>query len=670
MKKLFNLAFIALVLVASCEEEKTPKPSKIDFTGISDSIKPGDNFFMHVNKVWYDTIQIADDQVGVGSYSFLNIPQKLLLQNILEDVSSTEHPKGSIEQKVGDFYTSGMDTAQINKRGYDPIQPVLKKINSINSTSSLIDFVTEEIESGANSIINLRVYADDKNSSMNILHASQAGLGLPDRDYYFKTDSATIGIQNAYKKYITTLFQLTEQENAEKKAETVYEIEKKLAESHKTRIERRDIQANYNKFSVVDMSKNEPKIGWSTLLKKLNLDIDSVDVEQPAYYNKLNEMLSTVAIDDWKSYLNARTIDTYADVLSSPFEMAVFEYNKVLNGQSEQKPRAQLMVQQVDRQLGFALGQLYVKKYFNEAAKKRVLDLVNNLQKAFENRISELDWMSDSTKVKAKEKLYAITKKIGYPDVWRTYDVTIDKAKYFENVVALQKSDYEFDMKELNKAPNKDLWGTTPSTVTAYYRPSLNEIVFPAGILQFPYFDVEADDAVNYGGIGMVIGHELTHAFDDNGAQYDKDGNVKNWWTKDDFEKFKAKTQQLIDRYSTFTVLDTVPVKGALTIGENTADNGGISIAYDAFKMTEQGKDTVKINGYSPDQRFFLSIARIWRVKTRDEFMRNYVNTNSHSPAIWRVNGPLMNTTPFYEAFNVQSTDKNYKTEEERIKIW
>tara|TARA_R110000868_G_scaffold178880_2_gene418746 strand:+ start:2869 stop:4881 length:2013 start_codon:yes stop_codon:yes gene_type:complete len=670
MKKLFNLAFIALVLVASCEEEKTPKPSKIDFTGISDSIKPGDNFFMHVNKVWYDTIQIADDQVGVGSYSFLNIPQKLLLQNILEDVSSTEHPKGSIEQKVGDFYTSGMDTAQINKRGYDPIQPVLKKINSINSTSSLIDFVTEEIESGANSIINLRVYADDKNSSMNILHASQAGLGLPDRDYYFKTDSATIGIQNAYKKYITTLFQLTEQENAEKKAETVYEIEKKLAESHKTRIERRDIQANYNKFSVVDMSKNEPKIGWSTLLKKLNLDIDSVDVEQPAYYNKLNEMLSTVAIDDWKSYLNARTIDTYADVLSSPFEMAVFEYNKVLNGQSEQKPRAQLMVQQVDRQLGFALGQLYVKKYFNEAAKKRVLDLVNNLQKAFENRISELDWMSDSTKVKAKEKLYAITKKIGYPDVWRTYDVTIDKAKYFENVVALQKSDYEFDMKELNKAPNKDLWGTTPSTVTAYYRPSLNEIVFPAGILQFPYFDVEADDAVNYGGIGMVIGHELTHAFDDNGAQYDKDGNVKNWWTKDDFEKFKAKTQQLIDRYSTFTVLDTVPVKGALTIGENTADNGGISIAYDAFKMTEQGKDTVKINGYSPDQRFFLSIARIWRVKTRDEFMRNYVNTNSHSPAIWRVNGPLMNTTPFYEAFNVQATDKNYKTEEERIKIW
>tara|TARA_R110002051_G_scaffold257435_5_gene316414 strand:+ start:5661 stop:7673 length:2013 start_codon:yes stop_codon:yes gene_type:complete len=670
MKKLVPVVFIAIFLFASCEEEATSKPSKIDFTGISDAIKPGDNFFMHVNKVWYDTIQIADDQVGVGSYSFLNIPQKLLLQNILEDVSSVEHPKGSIEQKVGDFYTSGMDTAQINKRGFEPIQPIIQRIDAITNIKELLYFVAKEIETDNTSIVNLNIYADDKNSSMNIMHASQAGLGLPDRDYYFKTDSTTIGIQNAYQKYITTLFQLTNQIHPEKMAEMVYEIEKKLAESHKTRIERRDIQANYNKFSVADMTNNEPNLDWVTLFKNLNVVVDSVDVEQPAYYSTLNKLLGTISLSDWKTYLKAHTIDTYANVLSSPFEMAVFEYNKVLNGQSEQKPRAQLMVQQVDRQLGFALGQLYVKKYFNEAAKNRVLELVNNLQKSFENRISKLDWMSDSTKVKAKEKLYAITKKIGYPDVWRSYDVIMDKEKYFENVVALQKNDYEYNLKELNKAPNKDRWGTTPGTVTAYYNPSLNEIVFPAGILQFPYFDVEADDAVNYGGIGMVIGHELTHAFDDNGAQYDKDGNVKNWWTDGDLEKFKAKTQQLIDRYNTFTVLDTVPVKGALTIGENTADNGGISIAYDAFKMTEQGQDTIKINGYTPDQRFFLSIARIWRVKTRDEFLRNYVNTNPHSPAIWRVNGPLMNITPFYEAFNVQPSDKNYKAEDERIKIW
>jgi len=279
--------------------------------------------------------------------------------------------------------------------------------------------------------------------------------------------------------------------------------------------------------------------------------------------------------------------------------------------------------------------------------------------------------MSDSTKVKAKDKLYAINKKIGYPDVWRNYDdVKIRKGKYFENVISLRQNDYQYNLNKLNKAPNRDEWFTTPSTVTAYYNPSLNEIVFPAGILQPPYFNPDADDAINYGGIGMVIGHEFTHAFDDRGAQFDKKGNVKNWWTDNDYEKFKGKTQQIIDQYSAFTVLDTVHLKGALTVGENTADNGGIAIAYDAFKMTKQGKDTTRIDGFTPDQRFFMSVARIWRVKTRDEYLRNYVATNSHSPPIWRVNGPLMNFTPFYEAFSIEPEDNNFKPESERIKIW
>ncbi len=670
MKKMLPLAILAIAFTSCKKEEKPIESPKIAYTGITESIKPGDNFFMRVNKVWYDTIPIADDQVGVGSYSFLNIPQKKLLQNILEEVSATEHEAGTVEQKVGDFYASGMDTAQINKRGYEPLKPILERINAISDVEGVMDFVTEEMEMGNNSIIALRVSPDNKNSSVNILHVSQSGLGLPDRDYYFKTDSATVGIQKAYKKYIATLFELADQKNSEEKAETIYEMEKQLAESHKTRIERRNIKANYNKFSVADMSANNTRIGWADMLATLKLEADSVDVQQPAYYAKLDEMLGTASLDDWKTYLMAHTLDHYANFLSTPFEKAVFEYNKVLLGQSEQQPRAQLMVQQVDRMLGFALGQLYVKRYFDEEDKKRVADLVNNLQKAFENRMSKLDWMSDSTKTKAKEKLYAITKKVGYPDVWREYDVTIGRDTYFENVVVLQKNAYEYRIKNLNKAPNKEEWGTTPSTVTAYYNASLNEIVFPAGILQFPYFDKEADDAVNYGGIGMVIGHELTHAFDDNGSQYDKDGNLKNWWTEDDLTKFKAKTQQLIDRYSTFTVLDSVHVKGALTIGENTADNGGIAIAYDAFKLTQQGQDTVRIGGYTPDERFFMSIARIWRVKVRDEFMRNYVNTNPHSPAIWRVNGPLMNFTPFYETFDLQPGDQNFKSEEERIKIW
>jgi putative endopeptidase len=430
------------------------------------------------------------------------------------------------------------------------------------------------------------------------------------------------------------------------------------------------VKANYNKMSVTDLNKNQANIGWSSFFNALNLKPSYIDIKQPKYYDELNTMLVSISISDWKVYLKAQTLTNYMDVLSKPFEKASFEYAKVLYGQSTEETRAQIMVQKVDRQLGFALGQLYVKKYFNEEAKKRVLDLVNNLQKAFEGRINELDWMSDATKKQAKEKLYAITKKIGYPDVWRTYHATINRGSYFDNVVALQQNAYQYNIEKLDKAPNRDEWGTTPSTVTAYYNPPLNEIVFPAGILQFPYFDITADDAVNYGGIGMVIGHELTHAFDDQGAQFDKDGNVKNWWTTEDYTKFKSKTQLMIDRYSSFTVLDSLHLKGALTVGENTADNGGIAIAYDAFKLTEQGKGNTKIQGFTPDERFFLSIARIWRVKTRDAYLKNYIKTNSHSPPIWRVNGPLMNFTPFYETFNVKPTESNYKPATERIKIW
>ncbi|WP_339816203.1 M13 family metallopeptidase [uncultured Imperialibacter sp.] len=673
MRRILYCIVIALAVVACKEQEQSaPERKYVDVSGLDPSVKPGDNFFMYVNGIWYDTARIADDQSGVGSYSFLNIPQKKLLQSILEEVSAGENPSGSIEQKVGDFFASGMDTTAINRRGFGPIKPILEKIEKINDLKTLMAFVADESKLGDNSIVSAGISPDDKNSTVNIAHFGQAGLGLPDRDYYFKTDSSTIGIQSAYRGYLATLFELTgdSTEKAAAKADLVYGIEKQLAESHKTRIQRRDVQNNYHKMAVADLQKAQPNIGWTALLDNLGLDTDSVDVRQPAYFEKLNTLLGSLPLEGWKTYLKASSIAAYDQILSQPFEKASFEYNKALSGQSTEKPRAQVMAEAVDRQMGFALGQLYVKRYFGEDAKKRISELVDNLQKAFEARIEKLDWMSDSTKVKAKEKLWAITKKVGYPDVWREYDVTIDRGKYFENVIALREDNYKYQAGKLNKSPYKHEWGPSPSTVTAYYRPSFNEIVFPAGILQYPYFDVNADDAINYGGIGMVIGHELTHAFDDQGAQYDKDGNIKNWWTEEDFEKFKDKTQQVIDRYSTFTVLDSVHVKGAMTVGENTADNGGIAIAYDAFKLTEQGQDTTKIDGFTPDQRFFLSIARIWRVKTRDEFLRTYVNTNPHSPAMWRVNGPLMNFTPFYEAFNVQPGDKNYKPIEERIRIW
>ena len=669
MKRILYCSLIALA-AASCKEQDGPEKKYVDAAGIDASIKPGNNFFRYVNGTWYDTAKIAADQVGVGSYSFLNIPQKLLLQNILEEASKSTGAEGTIEQKVGDFYASGMDTVGINQREFEPIKPMLARIDAIRDRSTLMNFVADELKVGDYSIISFEISPDNENSSINIAHFTQAGIGLPDRDYYFKTDSSSLAIQSAYKKYIATLFQLTGDSEASKNADIVYDIEKQLASSHKTRIERRDVKANYHNLPVAGINKKQANIGWVDLLKNLGLDADTVDIGQPAYFDKLNSMLTSVPIDHWKIYLKASSMTSYDEVLSKPFEKASFEYTKALSGQSTEKKRAQVIADAVDNQLGFALGQLYVKRYFTEDAKKRALELVNNLTKAFENRIDQLDWMSDSTKIKAKEKLYAITKKIGYPDVWREYKVKIGRDKYFENVVALRQDEYQYQLGKLNKPPYKQEWGTTPSTVTAYYNPSFNEIVFPAGILQYPYFDLYADDAINYGGIGMVIGHELTHAFDDQGAQFDKVGNVKNWWTPADYEKFKAKTQQVIDRYSTFTVLDSVHVKGGLTVGENTADNGGIAIAYDAFKLTKQGQDTTRIDGFTPDQRFFLSVARIWRVKTRDEFLRTYINTNPHSPAMWRVNGPLMNFTPFYKAFDVQPGDENYKADSERIKIW
>lgn len=675
-----NIVYLSLLvsLLISCGNDQTSKEDttiaqqkEVVFDGISPSIKPGDDFFNHVNKTWFDQAVIADDQVGVGAYRFLNIPQQKLLQNILEEVSKEEHSKGSIEQMVGDFYASGMDTTSINARGIEPIQPILARIDAINDIPSMMEFVATQIMSGDYSMISGYIYPDQENSSMNIAHFMQTGLGLPDRDYYFQTDASVKGIQDAYKTYLTTLFELVGETNSEEKAAIVYTIEKQLAEAHKTRIERRVIKENYNKLAVSDLNKNHTNIGWEALFETLGMKTDSVDVAQTAYYDKLNTMLASVPLKDWKVYLKANSIGSHDGILGKPFQDASFEYSKVISGQSVQQDRSKQMVRRVDRQIGFALGQLYVKRYFNEDAKKRALVLVSNFQTTLAKRIDNLDWMSDSTKLKAKDKLFAINKKIGYPDVWREYNnVTIDRDKFFENVVALRKDEYQYSLKELNQPPNREEWGTTPSTVTAYYNPALNEIVFPAGILQAPYFDLYADDAVNYGGIGMVIGHEFTHAFDDQGAQYDKNGNVSNWWTEQDYTKFKAKTQQIIDQYSAFTVLDSVHLKGALTVGENTADNGGIAIAYDAFKMTAQGQDTIKIGGYTPDQRFFLSIARIWRVKTRDEFLRNYVATDPHSPPIWRVNGPLMNFTPFYEAFGLQPGEANYRTEAERIKIW
>ncbi|HQR93743.1 MAG: peptidase M13 [Bacteroidetes bacterium 24-39-8] len=668
-----RILVLVLLFAAACNQSTNTDANRVIISGIDSSKKPGDDFFLYANGIWFDSAKIPESQTGVGAYSFMNYPQRIRLQGLLDSISATNNTAGTIEQKVGDFYASGMDTNAINKRGYEPIKPVLAQIDAITDLTSLLKLVADEQKHGNGSFLGFYVGPDNKQSNMNIAQLYQTGIGLPERDYYFKTDASTLGIQTAYKNYLTTLFTLIEFDatTAEKNASITFDIEKQLAASHKTNIELRNINANYNKMAVAALSKKHPNIGWTTLLSNLGAKVDSVNIGQPAYYDKLNTLLTSVSLNDWKVYLKANALTSYANFLSRPFVDANFEYSKILTGQATKKTRSEEMTQAVDNSLGQALAQLYVKKYFPEDAKKRMAVLVNNLKKAFEVRINKLDWMSDSTKAKAKEKLNAFTEKIGYPDKWRDYSkVEVNRTTYFENRMSANKNDYAYSLAKVNQPVDRTEWYTTPPTVTAYNNPAMNEIVFPAGILQSPYFDLYADDALNYGGIGMVIGHEITHSFDDQGAQYDKVGNVTNWWAKSDFEKFKARTQQVIDQYNSFTVLDTVHLKGALTVGENTADIAGVAIAYDAFKLTEQGKDTTKLDGFTPDQRFFISIARIWRVKTRDAYMRMYVNTNPHSPARWRVNGPLMNFTPFYKAFDVQPGDKMFKPENERITVW
>ncbi len=470
MKKLLYILF-ALLLLGACKQTSDKDAKRVVITGIDPTKKPGDDFFTYANGIWYDSAQIPASQTGVGSYSFLNFPQRIRMQGILDSVAKANNAAGSIEQKVGDFYTSGLDLVTINKRGYEPIKPILARIDAITDVPALMKFVAEEQKVGDASIIGFRVGPDSRRSSVNIVNLSQTGIGLPERDYYFRSDSSTLAIQAAYKKYLAMLFELTDTDSATaaKNAEIAFEIERQIASSHKTNIERRNVQTNYNKLAVADMAKKQPVIGWVTLLNDLGTPVDSVNMQQPAYYDKLNAMLKSVPINNWKIYLKAKSISTFANFLSEPFANASFAYSKILTGQAVRKPRAEEITEAVDRSLGHALAQLYVKKYFPEEAKKRMRVLVDNLKKAFETRITKLEWMSDSTKTKAKEKLYAFTEKIGYPDKWRDYsNVEVNKDTYFENRLSANKNDYLYNVAKAGKPVDRTEWGTTPPTVTAY----------------------------------------------------------------------------------------------------------------------------------------------------------------------------------------------------------
>ena len=668
--KIFITVLAAIALLTNINAQQ--KTLTLQF--IDSSAKPGDDFYMYANGKWYDTATILPTESRAGARIEMDYTTRANIKGILEEASAAHSALGTIKQKVGDFFASGMDTVTIDKLGYQPVQKLLNEINALKNEKDVLRFVAEQYTSFNTLLIGLYVAPDDKNSMNNLLQFYQAGIGLPDRDYYFKTDASTQDVVKAYRTYITKLFMLTGDNTAgaTKRMNTVYALEKQMAASHRTNVELRDPQMNYNKMAIADLDKQMPAIGWKELLVNLHANTNSINLGQPGYYAKLDTLLRTIPVDTWKTYLRFHVLDNAAFALSKDFVMANFEYNgKALSGQKQLKPRWERVYNVIDGTMGEALGQLYVQKYFTTEAKQRITELVNNLQKAFAMRIDNLDWMSDSTKLIAKEKLAVFIKMVGYPDKWRDYSkVTVNRNTYFENITACGENEYNYMINKLGKPVDRTEWGMTPPTDNAYYNPTYNEIVFPAGILLFPMFDVNADDALNYGGIGVVIGHEMTHGFDDQGAQYDKEGNLKNWWSKEDYEKFKAKGAKVIEQYNSFTVFDTMHVNGALTQGENTADMGGVAIAYTAFKLTKEGQDTTKIDGLTPDQRFFLAFAQSWRKKVTDQSLQQQVKTDPHSPGFFRVKGPLMNFTPFYTAFNVQPGDKMYKPENERIAIW
>jgi putative endopeptidase len=681
--KLKNLMWVALpaAILSSCTHKSkdaaddAPKRTVFfDKSGMDTTVKPGDNFFQYVSGNWMKKTQIPATETGWGSFYTLEDENQANLHKILDQVSGQDNPAGSKEQKVGDFYLSGMDTTAMDKLSYEPVKPLLQKIDAVKNYKDLVSLAADSYKEGDGFLLGFYVSPDDKISTKNAAHFDQTGLTLPNRDYYTKTDSASKKILAEYVKYITKLFTLTgvDAATAAKKADGILKLETEIAQSHLTPVELRDPVKNYNKFTTADFQKQIPDIDLAGAFKRMGLSTDTVLVGQPKYFKALDGLLKSKPIDVWKDKANFEAVNNASRYLSKDFRDAHFYFfGTVLSGQKQQKPRWKVMASNVDGGLGELLGQLYVEKYFTPDAKKRMLDLVNNLQGVYKERIEKLDWMSPATKEKALAKLASFTKKIGYPDKWKTYDdVTVDKNTFYKNEQSVAKHNYHEMIIRVNKPVDKTEWGMTPPTVNAYYNPAFNEIVFPAGILEFPFFDKDADDAINYGAIGAVIGHEMTHGFDDQGRQYDKDGNLKDWWVAEDAGKFKTRVDVMIGQYNQFVVLNNLHVNGSLTQGENLADIGGLAIAYQAFKNTPEGKGDTKIDGFTPDQRFFLSFGQVWRIKTRDETMRMRISVDPHSPELYRVNGPVSNNDAWYKAFNVKPGDKMYRPENQRVKVW
>jgi len=672
--------FLSLGLVATClVAQDLPKPGHgLHPADIDASVKPCEDFFQYANGTYLKNTQIPGEYPSWGA--FMEIRERNLdtVKAILEEVSKrTDWPKGSTQQKVGDFYGSGMDEARIEKDGLKPLAPDFKRIEGVKDAKSLAQELGRMHRRGSDAGFGFGVGQDDKESTKYIAQLGQGGLGLPDRDYYTKDDDKSKDLRAKYEAHVAKMFELLgdKPEVAATNAKTVMAVETQLAKASMTKVEQRDPNAIYHKLTRQELEKQAPGLPWETYFQAVSLPATEQNllVRQPAFFKELGAMAKSVPMAQWKTYLRWNLIHDNAGELSKAFVEENFAfYGKTLSGTKEMSPRWKRIQHATDGALGEAVGQLYVAKAFRPEAKQKALDLVANLRAALKERIQKLDWMSEPTKQKALAKLAAFTVKIGYPDTWRDYSkLVILPQPYVLNTIAAAEFEFQRGLTKLGKPVDRGEWGMTPPTVNAYYNPSLNEIVFPAGILQPPFFDADADDAVNYGGIGMVIGHEMTHGFDDEGRQFDAEGNLKDWWTPEDVKAYETRQDLVVKQYDAFEALPGLKVNGKLTLGENIADLGGLKIAFAAFQKSMEGKPKPGlVDGFTAEQRFFLGYAQAWRFMIREESARMRVVTDPHSPAKFRVVGPLSNLPEFFEAFACGEGTAMVRPKAQRPAIW
>ena len=671
MKKILLSCFTISLLLSSCSQKEMA--SGISKKDMDTLINPGDDFDAYVNGNWNKTTKIPADKSSYGAFDMLLDKSEKDVKAIIEEAAKGNNAEGSDAQKIGDFFASYMDRKERDAIGLKPLQKEFAAVDAITDYNSLASYFGEANRKGYSIPFSFSVYNDFKDPNKYSLVTWQGGISLPDRDYYLSNDEAMLKIRTAYKTHLEKMLQLAGIEKPTENAAKVFALETEIAKIHQRKEDNRDMVKLYNPYKVEDFKTLMPQFNWNAMMEKAGVAKEkSAIIAQVDYLKNLDGLIQKTPIDTWKTFLKWCIINNSCTYLTTELDKQQFEFNgKILNGTEKQREDWKRAVATVSNGLGEMIGKLYVEKHFTPEAKERMTKMVKNLLKAYAESIKKLDWMSEATKKEALKKVDKFIVKIGYPDKWKDYSsVKINKKDLFGNVQRATEFEYNRNLAKLGKPVDKTEWGMTPQTVNAYYNPSVNEIVFPAAILQPPFFDLEADDAVNYGGIGAVIGHEIGHGFDDQGSTFDGDGVMKNWWTEKDMAAFKAKTAALVEQYNSFEALPGLHVNGAFTLGENIGDLGGLSIAVKAYKESLQGKEAPVLDGFTGMQRVFLGWGKVWKEKIREEALRNQILADPHSPAKFRANGTVRNIPEFYEAFNVKPNNKLYLAPDKRVKIW